>query len=309
MGAFHLLWAGEPSNEHLEVLASSGSVIKGERLLDAMRVLNDVDVDSAVVNLDSLGDEGLTLVRQLRSRAAGRHMPVIAFGSKVADQPRSLGVFAAGGDDLVRSDVAPEELLARVMNGVAMRQRIDGLLSEQARLHELSLTDGLTQVANHRAFQDRLKDEFRRAQRYDDPLALLMVDLDHFKKINDSLGHVAGDVVLRDVAGCIRDSVRETDFVARYGGEEFVVILPKTQMAQALTVAERVWQDLGNLVTGPERNVRITASLGVSGYPGRGVSSAEALVRTADDALYRAKREGRNKISLHQMSFTEVSSA
>src|SRR6185295_16446480 len=146
--------------------------------------------------------------------------------------------------------IAPQELLARLMRTLGLRMRIDGLLSETERLYELSLTDGLTQIANHRHFQERLRDEFRRAQRYDDPLALILLDLDHFKDVNDKHGHLAGDQVLKDVAAGIKKSVRETDFVARYGGEEFAVVLPKTQLTNALTIAERVWSDVAKLKLG-----------------------------------------------------------
>jgi diguanylate cyclase (GGDEF)-like protein len=125
--------------------------------------------------------------------------------------------------------------------------------------------------------------------------------------VNDRHGHLAGDQVLKDVAHAIKKSVRETDFVARYGGEEFAVVLPKTQLAGALTVAERVWNDVGRLKLGS--GFQITASLGLAGYPSRTVASAEQLVRCADEALYRAKREGRNKIAIYQAptSYAEAS--
>jgi diguanylate cyclase (GGDEF)-like protein len=108
-----------------------------------------------------------------------------------------------------------------------------------------------------------------------------------------------GDGVLREVAAALLRSVRDTDLVARYGGEEFAVLLPRTHLAGALTVAERIHREVAALRLGPERALRVTASLGVSGFPHRSVLSAEQLVLTADEALYRAKNEGRNKICLH----------
>jgi diguanylate cyclase (GGDEF)-like protein len=126
------------------------------------------------------------------------------------------------------------------------------------------------------------------------------MDVDHFKVINDTHGHLAGDDVLRRVAQALRTAVRETDFVARYGGEEFGVLLPKTHLAGALTVAERMSQGLKAVRAGSA--IGVTASFGVSGFPGRGVTTAELLLKTADEALYRSKREGRNKISLFQSS-------
>jgi diguanylate cyclase (GGDEF)-like protein len=270
-------------------------------MLQGLRASNENDFDAAVIDLDELRDGAFTLLRHLRARSSRRHMPVLFWSAKGAVEER-VKVFAAGADDWVAPEVDPTELLARIQRGLSLRDRIDALLAETERLYELSLTDGLTQIANHRCFQERLRDEFRRAQRYDDPLALILLDLDHFKEVNDVHGHLTGDQVLQEVAGCLRRSVREMDFTARYGGEEFAIILPKTQLAGALTVAERVWVDIGKLSFGSLGRVRVTASLGLSGYPSRAVASADQLVRCADEALYRAKREGRNKIAIYQSS-------
>jgi diguanylate cyclase (GGDEF)-like protein len=298
----YILWAGlEPSLAHRSALGSVGSITHAPELLDGLRVTNEADFDAAIIDVDTLADGAFTLLRHLRVRSSRRHMPVLFWSAKGAAEDR-VKAFSAGADDWVEPDIDANELLARIQRGLSLRSRIDALVSETERLYELSLTDGLTQIANHRNFQERLRDEFRRAQRYDDPLALVLIDLDHFKLVNDEHGHVVGDQVLKDVAACIKKSVRETDFVARYGGEEFAIILPKTQLAGALTVAERVWHEVGRLKLGAEKPFRITTSLGLSGYPSRTVISGEQLVRCADDALYRAKREGRNKIAIYQSS-------
>jgi two-component system cell cycle response regulator len=203
------------------------------------------------------------------------------------------------GVEVVRQPVDVEELLARLERCLLVRERQQRLGARVATLEHLSITDGLTQVHNYRYFQDRLREEFRRAQRYDDPLSLILLDLDHFKAFNDEHGHQVGDGVLSDVAAALERSVRETDLVARYGGEEFAILLPRTSLAGALTVAERVWRELGALRSGPAGSLRVTASLGVSGFPHHAINSPEQLVRTADQALYRAKREGRDRICLH----------
>jgi diguanylate cyclase (GGDEF)-like protein len=203
------------------------------------------------------------------------------------------------GAEVVRIPLDAEELMARMARRLQERQRLQTLSARVTSLERLSITDGLTQVHNHRYFQDRLREEFRRAQRYDDPLSLILVDLDHFKSFNDEHGHQVGDVVLCDVAAALQRCVRETDLVARYGGEEFAVLLPRTPLAGALTVAERVWRELGSLRTGPQRKLRVTASVGVSSFPHHAVNSPDQLVLSADQALYRAKNEGRNRICLH----------
>ncbi|MBL8913160.1 MAG: diguanylate cyclase [Archangium sp.] len=215
------------------------------------------------------------------------------------DAAQRAEAFHRGADDYLVKPYGVSEVLARIARRRATHLSLKGALAEAERLHALAVTDGLTQVANHRHFQDRLREEFRRAQRYDDPLALILVDLDHFKAINDNFGHQVGDEVLVNVAIAVKNAVRETDFVARYGGEEFAVLLPKTHLAGALTVAERMANDMKRIRFNAA-GLSITGSFGVSGYPGRSVTTSDQLIRTADEALYRAKREGRNKISLFQ---------
>ncbi|HZA14985.1 MAG TPA: diguanylate cyclase [Myxococcaceae bacterium] len=255
--------------------------------------------DLVLLDLELPGSDGIELLKRIRASPSHRYLPVIVIAAR-DDRQRRLDAFRCGADDFILQPWDDEELLARVQRMLNLRRRVDQLLLRSAELHQLSITDGLTQIHNHRFFKDRLREEFRRAQRYDDPLSLVLLDIDYFKRINDTHGHPTGDQVLLDVANCIQANVRDTDLVARYGGEEFAVILPKTHLAGALTVAERIWKSLGALAAGPNGSIRITASLGLSGYPNRLVSSAEQLVRTADQALYRAKTEGRNKICLYQ---------
>lgn len=260
-------------------------------------------VDLVLLDADLPGPNGLEVLRKLREPEARRHLPVIVTSAK-ADREEKLKAFELGADDWLNKPFDGEELLARVQRLLKLRRRIDQLIAEGAELERISLTDSLTQLHNHRFFQERLQEEFRRAQRYDDPVSLILADLDHFKSINDKFGHMVGDQVLREVAQVLKKSTRETDLLARYGGEEFAVILPKTHLSGSLTVAERVMKDLAALRAGPSGSIRVTASLGVSGYPNRSVVSAEQLLLTADQALYRAKREGRNRICLHQQRST-----
>ncbi|MCP3140416.1 GGDEF domain-containing response regulator [Pyxidicoccus xibeiensis] len=192
-----------------------------------------------------------------------------------------------------------DELVGRVRRSLAQHHRLQSLSTQVGELQRLSATDGLTGVHNHRHFQERLREEFRRAQRYDDALSLILLDLDHFKDVNDRYGHAAGDGVLREVAGALQRGVRETDLVARYGGEEFAVLLPRTHLTGALTVAERVRRELRALRLGGDGTLHVTASLGVSSFPHRTVLSPEQLLLTADEALYQAKHEGRDRICLH----------
>lgn len=262
---------------------------------DAVKAVLADPPDLILLDVPTRGLSAEQALRLLRGLEPRRYVPVIVVAREL-DLAQQVELTALGADAVVP---LPQQLLlaAHVHRLLPLREGIRSLATEAQTLQTLSVTDGLTQLFNHRFFQDRLREEFRRAQRYDDPLALVIVDLDHFKAINDTWGHPVGDQVLRDVGAALRRSVRETDVVCRYGGEEFCAILPKTHLAGAITVAERIWRELGNSRVGP--GLRVTGSLGVCGFPGRGITTPEQLLHAADEALYRAKTEGRNRISLH----------
>lgn len=267
--------------------------------IEAIQLTMDTTFAAAVVEYELPGETGVAVLNHLRGEE--RQVPVLMLTSS-DDPARRIEALAAGADDALAPPWHPAEVVARLKRRLQVARAFEALGRERDELRALSTTDGLTQVANHRSFQERLREEFRRAQRYDDPMALILMDVDHFKTVNDTWGHQGGDQVLIEVARALKGAVRETDFIARYGGEEFGVVLPKTHLAGALTVAERMSQSLKAARAGPEGKIRVTASFGVSGFPGRGVTTADQLFKTADDALYRSKREGRNKISLFQSS-------
>lgn len=158
-------------------------------------------------------------------------------------------------------------------------------------LAQAAVTDGLTGLKNHRAFQEALHSLVQMAERLQQPLSLIMLDIDYFKQFNDTFGHPAGDDLLRQVAQVLRDSARAYDVAARYGGEEFALLLPNTTLEQAVQVAERLREAIG-AIANPHR--AITASLGVATY--RGGAAPATLLYEADAALYRAKRDGRNRV-------------
>ncbi|MSQ35573.1 MAG: GGDEF domain-containing protein [Dehalococcoidia bacterium] len=165
-----------------------------------------------------------------------------------------------------------------------------------AQLEELAMTDALTGLLNRRRFDERLSVEFRRALRYGRPVAVLMLDLDHFKLVNDSRGHQFGDLVLATAARTLRAQVRESDVVARYGGEEFVVMLPETGLRPATIVGEKLRAAIAAAAVEGDAGTRLTVSVDVAAYPDCAADSAPALVQLADSALYEAKRGGRNRV-------------
>jgi diguanylate cyclase (GGDEF)-like protein len=168
------------------------------------------------------------------------------------------------------------------------------------KLSSLALLDGLTGLYNHMHFQEQLDREFERALRYKRPFSLLMLDLDHFKKINDSYGHRIGDLVLKKIAALIEENVRKNDIAARYGGEEFAIIAPETDLKGAAVLAERIRASLEKTeIPADSFTIKATISIGVATYvPGKKTATKSDLFDAADSALYESKRNGRNKLSM-----------
>lgn len=165
------------------------------------------------------------------------------------------------------------------------------------RVNAMALTDELTRVLNRRAFMHLLEREYKRFVRLHTPMTLLIIDLDCFKGVNDRYGHLVGDVVLKEMAALLKNSMREIDILARYGGEEFVAILPETKPAEGLIVAERIRHLSASHLFNEEHDpIQVTVSIGIVTLPSSTVESAEAFLHLADLALYRAKKKGRNRI-------------
>ncbi len=227
---------------------------------------------------------------------------VLVIGASLAQSIlRPLEQLRAGAERFAAGDLghrlppAGEDELGRLSAAFnAMARQLD---RERGDLRELSARDPLTGLYNHREFYSLLQMELERSRRYRHPLALLMLDLDFFKQVNDTYGHMAGDEVLCAVAALMRHELRLVDHVARYGGEEFAAILPETAADEALAIARRIRQSVAArplAVTGTG-GVALTVSIGVALFPDDADSDA-ALVRQADQALYRAKAEGRNRV-------------
>jgi len=234
--------------------------------------------------------DGPELIHRIRAANFKSYTYIIILTARNTKDDVVTGL-EAGADDYLVKPFNPNELRARVKIG-------ERILNLEARLEELAIRDGLTGVFNRRKFDERLFDELHRANRYQRPISLIMIDIDHFKHYNDMHGHPQGDQLLREMAQVLTTSVRSTDLVARYGGEEFVVILPETDKAQAQAVAEKLCTTVAahHFPFGETQPLgATTVSVGVASYIG--VPEAEPpLLDLADQALYRAKREGRNRV-------------
>ena len=185
-------------------------------------------------------------------------------------------------------------LFGTVRDKTESKRQQQELEAANVRLEALATMDGLTGLKNHRSFQEKLAQEFERSSRYQTPLSVILLDVDHFKQFNDAFGHPAGDEVLKRVAATLQQAARTTDFVARYGGEEFVIVLPETGAQGAVKVAERIREAIAGQAW--ERRA-ITVSIGVTSLQITAPSPA-ALVEEADRALYMSKQNGRNRVTL-----------
>jgi diguanylate cyclase (GGDEF)-like protein len=276
---------------------------------EAIRRVRTEPPDLVFLDLVLPDMDGLEVLRVIKARPDDHFTPVILLSARSDLDSRVTGL-RIGADDFLAKPFAEAEVLARAGAMLRIKSLQDQLRAAKAELERLSVTDGLTGLFNRRYFQKRLAEEFQRALRYVDPVSLMMLDIDHFKKVNDTFGHPFGDLVLKGTAELVRGTVRDPDICSRFGGEEFAIILPKTHLAGALVVAERIWRELGakrypldekaQEASGGRKELEVTASIGLAFFPSKDITSPDHLVKYADEALYRAKREGRNCICLYQ---------
>ena len=186
---------------------------------------------------------------------------------------------------------------ARAELEIKVKERTSELMEANRKLNELSITDGLTGLFNHRHFLRELESEYRRALRYSRNLALLLLDIDHFKEVNDRYGHPCGDFVLKNLAGLLKGCLRSADIAARCGGDELAIILPETNKSKAAEVAEKLRRQLEKSpFEWDGESFKITCSIGVAALPDLGIDNWHSLLESADKSLYRAKGEGRNSV-------------
>lgn len=249
--------------------------------------------DAALIDYRLGQQVGLELIRELTER--GCQTPLIMLTNQ-GDELVAVKAMKLGADDyLPKKNLTPTALQRAITNAVDKARLRLQVQQKQRELERLARNDELTGLMNRRALFDSFQIELSRTIRHHLDLAVLLIDLDHFKEVNDRYGHFAGDEVLMTVGRLLQEGIRNTDFAGRFGGEEFVAVLPQTDDAGALTIAERLRSKLEQHVffTRGER-FQVTASLGISVYQ-LGDTHCEAILDRADQALYDAKRAGRNQ--------------
>jgi two-component system, cell cycle response regulator len=270
-------------------LERSGYVVRSAPTLAAAREIEDWDL--ALLDRHLPDGDGLDLCAELRS--AKPHSYLIVLTGDDRDESKLDG-FARGADDYVTKPFKLDELEARIRAGAR-------IVALQKQLQELSMTDALTSLRNRRAFDEHLPAALAHAHRYDRPLSLAVIDVDHFKAVNDNFGHDAGDAILRGVAELIASHTRQTDYAARVGGEEFAVLLPETALFEGLQFAEKLRATIATaMISIGVREHQVTVSIGLASVPHFNVGNADDLYRAADQALYRAKANGRNRVEMER---------
>jgi two-component system, cell cycle response regulator len=277
------------------------SVTAVENGLDAWEVLQREDAPQLIV-LDWMmpGMDGIELCGKIRNRDQGPYRYVLLLTAKDDKQDVVAGL-EAGADDYLTKPFDVDELRARVRAGKRILDLQAALIHAQDDLQFAAAHDPLTGLWNRGAIFDLLRREVSRRQRTGDPLGVVMADIDYFKKINDTHGHLVGDVVLQEVTRRLAADVRPYDVVGRYGGEEFLIMFPGCSASNLLIGAERLRQSIAGLPVETEAGpIPVTLSLGLASVEQNESETldCEALLRTADEALYAAKARGRNRVEI-----------
>ena len=273
--------------------------------------------DLVILNWESDGISGFNLISRIRSNKSNNGIPILIIAGEKTDSAEIYGGLQQGAMDYIREPIDPFEMAARLHASRILRDSnkktdeksaeleklnetlflLNESLEEKNReLYESVITDGLTRIYNRGFLMQSLSKEFSKSKRHGLTFSCIMVDIDHFKAVNDSYGHQAGDHALKQTAICIRQIIRLEDILGRYGGEEFLLILPNSDEKNSLSVAKKIQKAMEKLVVeynGTKIDLRL--SLGVADNKTGLPSSVDELILNADKALYSAKRNGRNQ--------------
>lgn len=290
------------------VEAAGHIALEAEGHVQAFKQLESNTVQLILMDIEMPQVNGIELTKQIRARFE-RWIPIIFLSSNDRDKFLTQGI-EAGGDDYLTKPVKPQILHAKInaMVRIATMQKELNLLNQ--KLEKLTLQDPLTKVMNRRALDKKLKEDWYTCQRINQPLTVLMIDIDHFKSYNDHYGHDQGDNCLKKVALCLKQNInRETDCIARYGGEEFTILLPFTNLEhgeiKAKQLARLLEERMIEHVESPTAGV-VTISIGIA-CTSQDISSYKELIKCADNALYQTKLNGRNGASIYEQSVRKIS--
>lgn len=279
-------------------------VIWAENGKSAIKTAKTMSVDIILLDLMLPDISGNEVCRWLKLNENTRGIPIIMLTAKDAITDKVAGL-EAGADDYLPKPYNEIELNARIYASLRTKALQDELRQKNRQLEDLlkqveimAITDQLTGIYNRRRLVTILEKEFRRTVRYKSPLTCLMMDIDHFKRINDKFSHHTGDMVIKETAQIITECAREIDTVARWGGEEFIALFPQTKKEDALQSAVRIIKKVSEHKFPEISNEQITISIGIASVPDPSIDTEEKLIHASDMALYEAKKNGRNRAEL-----------
>jgi two-component system cell cycle response regulator len=287
--------------EVLRVLREKGDFsrfLEAENGLVGLKLLTEVGqgIDAILCDLNMPLMDGFKFLRAAKSEPNLADIPVVMLTAE-AEVGDVVKAFDLGAYDYITKPFLPAILRARLSAMYRIKRLQDQLKAQKNQMEKMATTDPLTSLPNVRQFRKALEVEVSRSARYGHPLSIVMLDIDHFKRVNDTWGHPAGDAVLVGLGGLFAVALRQVDLAARYGGEEFVVILPHTTGEDARMVAERLRVAVEEKpFPGAPGGIPLTVSLGVSTREGKDGPDGQALINAADQALYQAKEGGRNRV-------------
>lgn len=266
--------------------------------LEGFKTLIESKADLVICDVDMPRMDGFKFLQLVESRPELQGVPIIMLTGMMDFNSKIKGL-EQGASDYLTKPFDAGELVARVKVQLKIKSLQDELKNANELLKRLTNIDHLTNLFNRRYLTEILDGEFFRARRNNEYLSLVIVDIDYFKKVNDTYGHQNGDIVLAAVASLAQRQLRAYDSAARYGGEEFVLVIPGTSLIGGAMVAERLRQAvLEHSFPAPMEDLTVTVSAGVATYPSPQVDSVDSLFRQADEALYRAKQSGRNRVEM-----------
>ncbi|MFN3244798.1 MAG: GGDEF domain-containing protein [Planctomycetota bacterium] len=299
----------DPLDEVTTALARNGYEVRlGNSLAQSHRLAGEDRPDVVLLNPLVMCEDGVELELLERIQLEDDPIPVILLVEDLAalSDARNMQVPFR---DFVLKPCSAAEVVHRVEMALQTRVRIRGLQSRARQLESQVSVDFKTGLTSELYMKRIMGLEWKRAQRHQNPLSLLLIDVDNFKDVNDTTEYAFGDEVLRRVADALKGNVRETDFAARFGGDEFCVLLPQTSPAEAVQTALRIRQRISGMnVTSSSYERQVTVSIGVDSYDGRKASSVDQLRRNANRALQEAKRRGKNQVWLYSGSEAPASS-
>ncbi len=287
------------SEKFLETLKrDDDSVVAARSGDEALALAQQSDFDLITISLNMANEDGLRLCSRLRSNERTRAVPILMVGEET-DMKRIAQGLEIGAHDYIIRPVDKNELLARVRTQIRRKRYQNRLRNNYEASLNLALTDSLTEVFNRRYLMVHLEKMLVKNRETRKSLCVMVLDIDHFKKINDTYGHGVGDETLKIFAKRIKDGLRDTDTLARMGGEEFVIILPDTTPELAQLISERLRKSIANemfKVSAPEGQIKVTYSTGGTMITHDMPATVEDALKIADDELYRAKEGGRNRV-------------